>query len=83
MLDFKTNFKRKYVKDNEDENEKLLCPVCSDHIDNEENLLNCQYLSASKNVKFEDIYSNDMEKVAKTLKEFRRLWQIRKKKLLQ
>ena len=84
MLEFKTNFKRKYVKDKvENEEEILLCPVCKDHIDNEEEMLNCKNLSASKNVIFDDIYSNDMNKVSKTLKEFRRLWQIRKKKLLQ
>ena len=81
MLDFKTNFKRKYITDKV-ENEILLCPVCNDHIDNEENLLNCKHLSTSKKVNFDDIYSNDMDKVAKTLKEFRRIWQIRKKKLL-
>ena len=51
----------------ENENENLLCLVCSDHIDDEENLFNCIQLGASQNVKFDDIYSNDMNIVAITV----------------
>ena len=45
MLYFKTNIKRKHIKDKAvNENEILLCPVCNQHKDDEENLLNCKHL---------------------------------------
>ena len=53
-----------------------------DTTDDLQSLFYCKQLRASQNVKFDAIYSNDMNKVAITLKEFRRLWQIRKKKIL-
>ena len=38
MLDFRANFKTKYGN-NQLTNDYLLCPICSNHVDNEERFL--------------------------------------------
>ena len=73
MLDFKVNFKNKY--------EDILCPLCKNHIDNEENMFLCSELGNISTYKFNDIFSSNMDLVAKTTKEFQKLWKIRQSKL--
>ena len=80
MLDFKVNFKNKYDK-NEVSNEQLLCPLCSVHIDDEENLLVCSELVNNSNVKYSDVFSNDINSLTKATKQFKKLWKMRERKL--
>ena len=76
MLDFKVNFKNKY-----DKNDQLLCPMCSNHIDNEESLLQCSELINNSDVKYIDIFSTDMNVVTKAASQFKKLWKMRKRNL--
>ena len=80
MLDFKVNFKNKYDK-TEDSNEQLLCPLCNVHIDDEENLLLCTELVNNSNVKYSDVFSNDINSLTKATKQFKKLWKMRERKL--
>ena len=80
MVDFKANFKNKYDK-NEVSNEQLLCPLCNNHIDNEENLLLCSELVNNTKVKYSDIFSKDMNILTKATKQFQKLWKMRQRNL--
>ena len=80
MVDFKANFKNKYDK-NEVSNEQLLCPLCNNHIDNEENLLLCSELVNNSKVKYSDIFSKDMNILTKATKQFQKLWKMRQRNL--
>ena len=80
MLDFRVNFKSKYGK-GQITDEYLLCPICKNHVDNEENIFICSELRNVSNAKFNDIFSNDMNLVAKTIKQFQKLWNARKSKM--
>lgn len=80
MLDFRVNFKNKYDK-TEESNEQLQCPLCNSHIDNEENLLVCSELVNNSTVKYSDVFSNDMNILTKATKQFQKLWKMRQRNL--
>ena len=84
MLDVRQNFKNKYIdkSKNDDYNEKLLsCPLCELHIDNAKNILKCSVLDNNNNDNdndnFDDLYSEDMDKVSSMIKKFNKLWRQR------
>jgi len=81
MLDFKVNFKNKYGKTMVNDEEDILCPLCGNHVDNEENMFLCSELGNILNCEFNDIFSSDINLVAKTTREFQKLWKIRQSKL--
>ena len=59
----------------------ILCPLCEKHIDSEENILQCEELNNNSDVQFDDLYSNNEEKMSKCLKHFQKLWKLRQTKL--
>ena len=63
--------------------EALLCPLCKLHVDNVETIFQCSALGYinNKNVKFQDFFSQDMNKVSIAIKEFKQIWKIRQQKL--
>ena len=86
MLEVKKNYKIKYSKDKHDPNDTpddYLCPLGDPHVDNEENILKCEKLEINNDseVQFSDLFSNNEDKVAKTLKIFYKKWKIRQDKL--
>ena len=81
MLDFRANYNTKYGN-NQLTNDYLLCPICSNHVDNEESFLQCSGLSNAKtNIQFDDLYSVYMNTVSKSVRHFQKLWKLRKLKL--
>ena len=75
---------RKYIDKsrNTDYNEKLLsCPLCELHIDNAKNIFKCSALEENNNNEndnnFDDLYSEDMDKVSSIIKKFTKLWRQR------
>ena len=76
MLEVRNNYKRKYSKNKQDQGSKspsdneLLCPLCSKHLDNEENILHCDELENDSDVQFLDLFSKDVDKLSKTVKQF-------------
>ena len=74
-LNVRNNYKNKYM------NDSLLCPLCNQHIDNQENVLLCKELNSSQNTKYDDLFSPDLDVVAKTIKHFKYLWRKREEKM--
>ena len=84
MLDVRNNFKQKYLKNkNISEDEVLACQLCKNHLDTEENILQCPVLKNDKDLKFEDLFSENMDQVSIVLKEFKKLWRKRQNILNQ
>ena len=84
MLDVRENFKNKYTNKNEsDESNKeaLLCQLCKNHVDNSENILKCSALETNVNMKFDNLFSKDIDITASAIKVFAKLWKIRQEKL--
>ena len=81
MLEVRNNYKAKYSKSAQNLQEKLSCPLCSEHLDNEENIFQCEKLGTKSDIQFEDLFSKNIDKVSKALKYFNKLWKIRLKKL--
>ena len=85
MIDTKENFKHKYTKKSNDIQtnlEALLCPLCRLHVDSVETILQCSALPKnSKNIRFQDFFSNDMKTVSIAIKHFMKIWKIRQNKL--
>ena len=83
MLEVKKNYKRKGSKNEQVSNEDITCPLCKKHIDSEENVFKCEELSNmnTSDVEFEDLFSNNEEKMFKCLKHFQKLWKLRQTKL--
>ena len=71
MLEVRKNYKQ---FDN-----NVLCPLGDNHIDNEENILKCEKLKTDNDseTQFDDLFSQNEEKVAKTLKIFYKKWKTR------
>ena len=78
MLEVRKNYKG---KDND-----INCPLGDGHIDTEENILKCEKLKIDNDndseTNFNDLFSKNDEKVAKTLKQFYKKWKIRQQMLL-
>ena len=86
MIEVKENFKHKFMKKSNTSQmneEALLCPLCKLHVDNVETIFQCSALGYinNKNVKFQDFFSQDMNKVSIAIKEFKQIWKIRQQKL--
>ena len=58
MINCKSNFKNNYNE------EDMICPVCNDHYDSQENMLACEGLSSEiqENPMYIDIFSSDIQK---------------------
>ena len=87
MLEVKKNYKRKFGQDEHilNDNDNILCPLGDNHLDTEENILKCENLKTDNDdsdLKFNDLFSKDEEKAAKTLKQFYKKWKIRQQMLL-
>ena len=71
MLDVKTNFSGMYINN-------LICPACLSHTDNQESILSCSKLeNDKKSVKYNDLFSTNLDVVVPTLKHFKLLWKKR------
>ena len=88
MIDVRENYKNKYVKKQNDakSNEKaLLCQLCKNHADSAENVFKCSALNdrdEDKNI-FKNLFSDNMDGVSSTIKEFSSLWRKRQQLLIQ
>ena len=63
---------------------KRLCPLCSLHIDNQEEMLDCIILKIEckelyniKDEKYDDIFSSDINKLSNISKIYKKCFQIR------
>ena len=81
MLDIKYKYKKKYSSKNGSENDSFLCNICKSHEDNAENILQCTPLGNTSDIQFNDLFSNNIDKVSKAIKQFKKLWKIRENKL--
>ena len=81
MLEVKQNFSNKYTKSNNQNIDLLLCPLCQAHVDNAQNIFTCSVLNNDVDVSFEDLFSNNTDKLAAAIKQFYKLWTIRKRLL--
>ena len=81
-VDCRMNFKQKY------RNQDLQCPLCGDHLDSQQEMLQCKAIIeklnteeiAQSHIEYEDIFRNDQkQKAIVTL--FKRALEIRKKLL--
>ena len=83
MLEVKSNFKGKYKKKNQTEDQYLCCQLCKSHIDTQENLLLCTQLNENNkyNILYSNFFSPDINTVAYTVKQFKKLWRVREEKL--
>ena len=88
MLEVRINYKGNYLKNKQDQVstapsdfEHLQCPLCNKHLDNEENIFKCEELKNDSEAEFMNLFSKDMNKMSKALKQFHKLWKIRKNKL--
>ena len=71
MLDVRANFSGMY-KNN------LTCQVCFSHTDNQESILSCSALqNSNKLLKYNDLFSENLDVVLPILKQFRKLWRKR------
>ena len=82
MLDVRSNYESKYVRKGESDDTKLLCQLCKVHRDTERNIFQCTELGNMSDISFDDIYSKNMDKLAKAVTLFQKLWKIRKNKML-
>ena len=88
MLEVRMNYKGNYLKNKQDQGstapsefELLQCPLCNKHLDNEENIFKCDELKNDSDSEFINLFSKDINKMSKALKQFHKLWKIRKSKL--
>ena len=88
MLEVRNNYKGNYLKNKQDQGstapsdfKHLQCPLCNKHLDNEENIFKCEELKNDSEAEFMNLFSKDMNKMSKALKQFHKLWKIRKNKL--
>ena len=71
MLDVRANFSAMY-KNN------LTCQVCFSHTDNQESILTCSALKNDNDkLKYNDLFSDNLDVVLPILKQFRALWRKR------
>ena len=83
MLDVKNNYRQKYSKNDKVSDEILLCQLSENHVDSEENIFQCTVLENDTDVKFENLFSENIDKVSKVLKQFKKLWRKRQDLLNQ
>jgi hypothetical protein len=75
-LDVRTNFADMY-KNN------LTCQLCLSHTDTQEEVLSCSALSDNNLMKYNDMFSDNLDTVVKNLRQFRFLWRKRESILLK
>ena len=76
MLDVRTNFEGLY-KNN------LICQVCMSHTDTQELILSCSALGNNNQIKYNDIFSKNLDIVIPILKQFKVLWKKRETILMK
>ena len=65
------------------EEEMLSYQLCKQHLDTEENILQCSVLKNETDVEFEKLFSENLDEVSKVLKVFKNLWKKRQNLLNQ
>ena len=73
MLDVRKNYETKYLNN-------MTCPACHSHTDTQQEITNCSALNTERNktkVKYNDLFSKDLNTVASALKKYISLWKKR------
>ena len=77
MLDVRKNFKNKFMNN-------MACPVCHSHTDTQQEILKCSALNSVPNqIKYADLFSNDLSLAKSALKKYQLLWKKREKLLAE
>ena len=77
MLNVKANFKEKYKKNNQSDDDSIKCELCMKHIDDQESILECASLNITESIKYTDLFSDDTSIAVKSTRIFRKIWRQR------
>ena len=73
MLDVRKNYESKYENN-------MTCQLCLSHTDTQQDIITCLALNTENRkitVKYNDLFSNDLNTVASALKKYKSLWKRR------